>query len=776
MNTYHFSNPPRTRLFFRASCGRSGRIILLASICWMSAFAASSQAFQKLYTNPDSAFFLAYDLCSDVTQGFFITGAVQVTRPQTFVMKTSLTGTPVWGKILTASEPFFYYTTGESISRTSDNGLILTCAKIGGAQESGGVLIKMTSAGNIQWSKFAACLWHSNQVCADGNSVYYASEGKNVAKVYLTKISNSGLPTWEQWLEAGDMDSYTVESLVPCANGDLAMALLVTKDDGPQAGQNQTILLRIDPAGVVQQAALFPVAHLAALVPLSDGRIAFRCSASNGSWTGMGMMDSQFNWLWFKKIRFGLTPFLSNIVGQELAVSGDETLITGIFYTPGGEKTALSFDINGNLLQEELYATNTLAQAAAAAPAKGYVRVAGARTTSFSLTRSYDDGTAFVSCFFPKPCGLQVEDTVLTAQPVGWQTSAANCIQNESAVSENLPVATTDYCIDIGTTVNADFRMNDTVICTGGTIDFTRNSGAFEPVFGTSVWSFEGGNPSSSTNAIVQDVRYNQPGMYQVRHIYTIAGCRDTSYLTVTVLASVSVNLGPDTTLCSGGNVQISAGNQTGASYQWNTGESGSGISVTQSGTYTVTVTLGGCTATDARQVQILSKDYVALGPDTAVCNGGSIILKAPDAAAGYPLLWSTGETGPYISVASPGLYSLELSSGICFLADTILIDPKNCNGCQVYAPNVFAPDGGIAGNVFRLMPGCTLVSGKWQIYDRWGSLLFESSDLTQGWDGRMNGKILPAGVYIFTAELDLAEPQKPVERRKITGSVTLVR
>lgn len=753
------------------------RHLFAAGVCWLSAFGASAQAFQKLYVNPDSAFFIAYDLCSDITQGYYVTGAVQVTRPQTFLLKSNLAGQPVWSKIVTAADPSYYYTTGESVHRTSDNGLVITGIRVLGAAETGGVLVKTNGSGNVQWAKFISCVRHSSEVCADGNSIYYASEGKSIRKVYLAKISNQGQPAWEQWLETDDTDFYTVESMVHCANGDIVLALQVAEIvGGTQIGQNSTILLRIDPAGTVQQTAFFPVVHLAALVPLSDGRIAFRCSASDITWTGMGIMDSQFNWIWFKKARFGLTPFLPNIVGQELAVSGDETQVTGIFYTPGGEKTALAFDINGNLLEEEVYATNTLAQAAAAAPARGYVRVANSTASTFTLTRSYDDGTVFANCFFPNPCGLQLEDTILIPQTVGWQLSPATCIQDESAVTTNLPLVTVDHCIDVGT-VDPSFRMTDTVICAGGAIDFERNSGASEPVFGTSDWSFEGATPSIATGPAAKNIRYNQPGMYSVRHIYTVAGCRDTAFLTVTVLASFSVNLGTDTTVCSGNDFQILAGTQPGLSYLWNTGNTSSGLSVTRSGTYTVTVTIsGGCTAQDAIQVRLLSEDDVALGPDVTLCNNGTLRLKASDSAAGYPLRWSTGETGMSIDIASPGLYSLELAEGNCSFSDTILVEAKDCNGCQVYAPNVFAPESGAAGNTFRLLPGCTLVSGQWRIYDRWGSLLFESADLSQGWDGRADGKALAPGVYLFTAELELSEPQKPVERRKINGTVTLVR
>ncbi len=35
-------------------------------------------------------------------------------------------------------------------------------------------------------------------------------------------------------------------------------------------------------------------------------------------------------------------------------------------------------------------------------------------------------------------------------------------------------------------------------------------------------------------------------------------------------------------------------------------------------------------------------------------------------------------------------------------------------------------------------------------IYDRWGKNIFRSTSLTQGWDGRFKGEMLPVGAYAF--------------------------
>ena len=490
----------------------------------------------------------------------------------------------------------------------------------------------------------------------------------------------------------------------------------------------------------------------------------------------MGMMDEQFNWLWFKKSRCGFTAFLPNIIGQEIAVSSDESRVSGIFYTSGGEKVALAFDTNGNLQQQEVYFSGAFAEQASAAKSKGYVRVSGIRTDAFSITSSDADGSAFEDCFFPDACGLQLRDTILQSSPITWQNTAASCLEDESATSTSLSLVTTEFCVDPGP-MHAGFTMSDTVVCAGADINFKRQSGISEPVFGTSEWTFEGGIPARATGATVENVRFHQPGSYAVRHIFTVAGCQDTVLGRITVLLPPLLNLGADTTLCAGDTLLLHADIHTSATYLWNTGDSSVSASVHGPGLFAVTVTpSGGCTATDDIQVQFLTAADVSLGADTILCPDASIRLSAPETASGQILTWSTGDSGTTLDVFAPGLYALQLTANHCSFSDTILVQGSDCSECQVYAANVFAPESAAVGRVFQLLPGCPFLAGHWRIYDRWGALLFESNNLNTGWDGRLNGKALPPGVYLYDAEIRLAPLQRPVEWRRVSGSVTLVR
>jgi gliding motility-associated-like protein len=315
------------------------------------------------------------------------------------------------------------------------------------------------------------------------------------------------------------------------------------------------------------------------------------------------------------------------------------------------------------------------------------------------------------------------------------------------------------------------------LICTGGTLNCTRNAGVSVPVFGVSEWIFEGGIPNISTGPSVENVHFNQPGTYSIRHIFMVAGCRDTAFATVKVSAPPMVSLGRDTMLCPADTLVLSAEPYPNATYRWSTGDTITSLTVANAGTYTVTVTQAStCSASDAVEIGFLDAAAVFLGADTLICPDATIRLAAPENATAYSLRWSTGATGAEIDISAPGLYVLEMDAGNCAFSDSIIVHSADCSECRVYAANVFAPESAGPGNLFRLSPGCPVLSGRWRMYDRWGGLLFETHDPTLGWDGRLHGKVLPPGVYIYDAELQLAPLQQPVEWRRVTGSVTLIR
>ncbi len=66
-----------------------------------------------------------------------------------------------------------------------------------------------------------------------------------------------------------------------------------------------------------------------------------------------------------------------------------------------------------------------------------------------------------------------------------------------------------------------------------------------------------------------------------------------------------------------------------------------------------------------------------------------------------------------------------------------------------LYVPSAFTPNGDQLNDIFSSF-GEFEESFSMEIYDRWGKLLFASTDKNTGWDGTVNGKPQPEGVYVY--------------------------
>ncbi|HEX8677200.1 MAG TPA: gliding motility-associated C-terminal domain-containing protein, partial [Segetibacter sp.] len=85
--------------------------------------------------------------------------------------------------------------------------------------------------------------------------------------------------------------------------------------------------------------------------------------------------------------------------------------------------------------------------------------------------------------------------------------------------------------------------------------------------------------------------------------------------------------------------------------------------------------------------------------------------------------------------------------------------------------PNAFTPNGdGINDKVFVRGFGITKIT--WRIYNRWGTLIFETTDRAQGWDGTYNGSLQPKEVYHYALAVEYSDKTKYEKK----GDITLLR
>ncbi len=169
--------------------------------------------------------------------------------------------------------------------------------------------------------------------------------------------------------------------------------------------------------------------------------------------------------------------------------------------------------------------------------------------------------------------------------------------------------------------------------------------------------------------------------------------------------------------------------------------------------------------------------------PNIDIGQGSNIIYILPnssirlDAGAGYDLYkWlPDGSTGQYLDVNAEGKYIAFVTDlNCCSNSDTVEI-----KYAKLAYPNAFNPSSSIAANTtFTVIGNIGAISKfKLDIFNRWGQLIFTSTDPTVGWDGTYNGSEVPVGIYVYSSVFTSFESgiQSSVDIKK-TGTVMLIR
>lgn len=162
-------------------------------------------------------------------------------------------------------------------------------------------------------------------------------------------------------------------------------------------------------------------------------------------------------------------------------------------------------------------------------------------------------------------------------------------------------------------------------------------------------------------------------------------------------------------------------------------------------GTYTLIITNYCDTATYTYSLSKNSALTIDLGPDIDTCETDRIHL-TPGSYATYN--WSTGESSSFIDVYEAGVYSVEVFDQYgCNASDTIEVLTHDCN-LYVYIPNTFTPNNDGFNDKFYV--SANVDDYKIRIYDRWGTLMYNSKDIYEGWDGIYGGNLCPTGTYTY--------------------------
>lgn len=342
-------------------------------------------------------------------------------------------------------------------------------------------------------------------------------------------------------------------------------------------------------------------------------------------------------------------------------------------------------------------------------------------------------------------------------------------VENSGHLCSNNAVVIKDHSkVDAGNVVRVEIFWDAANDLTNKTVD---NNPATGKTYNHTYPEF--GTPASKTYTI----RYD---------IYSGVVCVNSVSQTVTLLATPTLQFDVINPVCSNAspfslvqqvhllNVLQGSGVFSGA------GVSSAGVfnpSTAGSGTHNINYAYtgnNGCVNSVSRSIEVYPTPAADAGPDKVVLEGGKVAL-TPKVITNMQVnySWSPPQwlSNPSISnpEASPQTdfnYTLTVTSDKgCFTTDNVFVKLLK----TPVIPNIFSPNGdGIHDRwvieYLESYPGCVV-----QIYNRYGQMIYQLTNYTRPWDGKINGQDAPIGTYYY-----IIDPKNG--RKPITGYVDIIR
>jgi gliding motility-associated-like protein len=202
--------------------------------------------------------------------------------------------------------------------------------------------------------------------------------------------------------------------------------------------------------------------------------------------------------------------------------------------------------------------------------------------------------------------------------------------------------------------------------------------------------------------------------------------------------------------ICNGDSTTLIAIGDS-CTFKWSNGSLGPNLTVKNSGKYFLTKSNACGTVKEEYLVTKSQKPYIKLGGDTSICLGTSISLGGKS-MIDYVYFWQDSSTKSNLLVNQEGLYYVNVTNNCGSASDSIFIKTIDCN-CNIYIPNAFTPNRDGLNDYF-LPSACTPIDYNLKIYTRWGELIFESHDISKGWNGYYSNYLCEEGVYIYLIQL----------------------
>lgn len=299
----------------------------------------------------------------------------------------------------------------------------------------------------------------------------------------------------------------------------------------------------------------------------------------------------------------------------------------------------------------------------------------------------------------------------------------------------------------------------DRIVCEGQQIDF-------DVTYPGATYRWQDGATSPT-------YRVTESGDYAV--VISVQQCSESDEVSLMFNPTPSFNLANDTLLCQGETLRLRM-SVFADEYRWSDGSSAPDLTVSYPGGMVwAEAKLDDCPFRDSVFVDFRMPPTFDLGQDTLICEDFSVTLSAGVAADAYR--WQDGSTSSSIQTSGTGLYALEVTDGPCVVVDSVFVTTRPCIYFDVFVPNAFSPNSDGINDVLRpMLPTYVQIqSYRFKVYDRWGTEVFTTTNMEEGWDGMLRSLPLPMGVYIYFVEFEYTD-DRGSGSDLITGDIMLMR
>jgi gliding motility-associated-like protein len=167
----------------------------------------------------------------------------------------------------------------------------------------------------------------------------------------------------------------------------------------------------------------------------------------------------------------------------------------------------------------------------------------------------------------------------------------------------------------------------------------------------------------------------------------------------------------------------------------------------------------------------------VKTNPDNCQSNAGSIIITA--SSANGPVTYTLVNSGlsqldGKFANLRGGLYNFRIANADGCTKDTSIVLTENSSfGCSdIFIPNAFTPNNDGKNDLFNLSVPSGFKDISLQIFNRWGTTVYQGNGNNVSWNGNYNGTNQPPGVYVYVVNYT----DNSALKKNLKGSLTLIR